>query len=270
MSKLNRQDWLIIVALGFLAVFIWLRNTDWMTGADDTLPILVALPVFYWLGRPWEWTDESFCKAPASAILLATALFLIGILTNITLLLAIAWTYLLWIWLQRHTPNSRHSSIRKLLVLPLLSFPWVTLDLQTLGWYFRLSGAFITAHVFMLLGFDVHLEGTNLLVNGLPISVEVACAGLNTLQSMLIAGSVLAYIILGGTNRYWWNLPLLFPIAWFANTMRILMISSVALAFGSEFAMGPFHQWGGWFILVLMFLLCWLLFELQEPKRHEK
>ena len=269
-KTLSRQDWLVLVALGLLAVFIWLRNADWMTSADDTLPILVALPAFYWLGKPWELLDGPAGDLPTKGILLAAALLLIGIVSNLTLLLAIAWTYLLWLWLERRIPISHHSSIHKLLVLPMLSFPWVTLDLQTLGWYFRLSGAYITAQVFHLLGFNVQYEGTNLLVDGLPISVEVACAGLNTLQSMLIAGSTMAYLILGGTNRYWWNLPLLFVMAWLANTVRILMLSSVGLAFGPEFTMGAFHSWGGWFILVLMFLGCWLLFQLQEPKRDAK
>lgn len=270
MAKLTKQDFAVLLALGLLAVFIWLRNTDWMTSSDDTLPILVALPVFYWLGMPWDLLDQAEGDFPVKGVLLAVGLLLIGIITNFTLLLAIAWTYLLWLWLKRRTPASHHPSIQKLLILPILSFPWVTLDLQTLGWYFRLSGAYITAQVFHLIGLDVKYEGTNLLVNGLPIAVEVACAGLNTLQSMLIAGSVIAFIILGETNRYWWNLPVLFVMAWFANTARILMISSVGLIAGPEFAMGAFHTWGGWFILLLMFLGCWLVFQLQEPKSNEK
>ncbi len=270
MTKLTKQDWLVIVGLGLLAVFIWLRNTDWMTSADDTLPILVALPVFYWLGRPWSLLDQVAGELPVKGILLAVGLLLLGILSNLTLLLAVAWTYLFWLWLKRRTSVPHHASTYKLLVLPLLSFPWVTLDLQTLGWYFRLSGAFITAKVFQLIGLDVHYEGTNLLVNGLPISVEAACAGLNTLQSMLIAGSVIAYIILGETNRYWWNLPVLFAMAWLANTVRILMLSSVGLLFGPQVAMGTFHTVGGWSILMLMFLGCWLIFQLQEPKPDEK
>ena len=148
----------------------------------------------------------------------------------------------------------------------MMSFPWVTLDMQQLGWYFRLSGAWTTAKIYTLLGYDVKYGGTTILIDQLPISVEAACAGLNTLQSMLIAGSVVAYIVLGETKRYWPNIALLVVMAWVANTSRILVLSAVALAFGREFALGAFHTWGGWFILVVMFILCWLLFELQVPK----
>jgi len=83
---------------------------------------------------------------------------------------------------------------------------------------------------------------------------------------MLIAGSVVAYIILGETNRYWWNLPVLVVMAWIANTIRVIVISGVAVVYGRDFALGAFHTWGGWFILVLMFASCWVIFQLQEPK----
>ena len=87
---------------------------------------------------------------------------------------------------------------------------------------------------------------------------------------MLIAGLVVSFILLCLTNRYWPNLLVLIVMAWFANTLRIIAISSVALAFGREAALGTFHEWGGWFILVLMFIMCWFLFELQVPKTAPK
>lgn len=267
---MTSKDYGVLVALAFLAVFVWSRDTTWMSSAEDTLPILVALPVFYWLGRPWNLLPGGNLEYPTGSLVTCVVLFLIGIVSDSTVLMAIAWTWLLWIWLKQRTPVKNHSSIQKLLVLPFMSFPWVTLDMQNLGWYFRLSGAWVTANLFELLGYPVKWEGTMIFIDQLPISVEAACAGLNTLQSMLIAGSVVAYVILGSTNRYWPNLFLIFVMAWFANTMRIVVISAVALAFGREFALGAFHTWGGWFILVLMFVTCWMIFELQAPKAAPK
>lgn len=263
---MTTKDYGILTALGLLALFIWLRDVSWMSSAEDTLPILVAIPVFWWLGRPWHIVEEKPLELPTKPLILCVALFLSGIAGESTLALALGWTVLLWTWLRQRIIPQDHASVKKLLVLPLLSFPWITLDMQQLGWYFRLSGAWITAKLFAVLGFDVKYEGTTLLIEQLPISVEAACAGLNTLQSMLIAGSVVAYIILGDTNRYWPNLVFLILMAWIANTSRIVVISAVALAYGREFALGAFHTWGGWFILVMMFVISWLVFEAQAPK----
>lgn len=261
MSKL---DWRVIGCLAILAAFIWLRDLSWSSTFDDTLPILVGIPLFYWVGRPWNLSRPQE-QLPASALIITAVLILLGVIANSTILLTIGWVFLLWRWLSLRTPASEHSKLAKLLVLPLLSFPWITLDAQPVGWWFRLSGAQATGAVFSLLGLDVRVEGTQLFINGLPISVEAACSGMNTLQSLLIAGSLLAYLYLGSTNRYWWNLPLLFVIAWVANTFRIMILSGVALAVSPEFALGAFHFWGGWLVLVVMFFLCWLAFWLQEP-----
>jgi exosortase/archaeosortase family protein len=45
-------------------------------------------------------------------------------------------------------------------------------------------------------------------------------------------------------------------MAWVANTARIFSLGCAGLLFGPDFARGWFHQWGGWLVLCLMFLLC--------------
>lgn len=258
-------DSVFLIGLLLLAVMIWARDLAWVTTAEDTLPILVALPLFYWLGKPWEFLDKEpqFSKPLFYSSIF---LFLIGFAGSQTLILSLAWTLLLWTWLQARIPDEYKSKIKKLLVLPVLAFPWIALDADRIGWWFRLSAAWLTAKAFEVAGFPVHQEGTNMIINKLPISVEVACAGLNTLQAMLIAGTVILFFILGNTNRYWWNIPLLIAMAWFTNTLRIFFLVIIALAISPQFAMSAFHTWGGWFVIILMFLLCWFIFSIQEPK----
>lgn len=262
---ITRQDVFFIGCLVVLALFIWLRDTTWISSTDDTIPILVALPLFFWFGRPWKLTNN---PPPVSwvQVLLITLTFLVGIVSNLTIILATAWTLLLWTWLSPRLDTHYRDSVKKLLILPFLAFPWMTLDAVNLGWWFRLSGAWTTSQIYLMAGLDVTREGTQLLVNHLSLSIDSACAGLNTLQSMLIIGSSVAFLILGNSSRYWWNLPLLFVMAWLANLLRILTLSTAALVISPDFAMGPFHTWGGWFVLIIMFLLCWLIFSLQEPK----
>ena len=84
-----------LILLAVLAVFIWLRDTNWISTADDTLPILIALPLFVWMGMPWR--IKSNTDSPnQSWIAISGILFLVGIALNLTFLLAAGWTLLLW------------------------------------------------------------------------------------------------------------------------------------------------------------------------------
>ncbi len=260
---MKSKDFAMLSLLAALAVFVWARDLAWMTAAGDVLPVLASLPVFVWLGAPWQFTVNAF-QLSTRALVLVVAGFVLGLVTELNILLALSWTGLLWLWLRARLEASRQFSLRRLIIFPLLAFPWIMLDLQWLGWTFRLSAAWFVGKLFGLLGFTVTQNGTNLLVQGLPISVEAACSGMNTLQSMLIGGSALAFIFLGQQRAYWWNISALVPIAWLANTARIISLVVAALTFGPEFAQGMFHTWGGWLVLMLMFLLCWMLFAWQR------
>ena len=262
------MDIFIILGLLLLAAGIWLRDTSWMSSADDTLPILIALPLFFWLGMPWKFRKNSL-PFDFKWKIIAIILFVAGVALNLTLLLALGWTALLWAWLSVRLEPEAKSSVIKLLVLPIMAFPWIAMDADRLGWWFRISGAWTTADVFSMLGYNVKQEGTQLLINNLPVSVEVACAGLNTLQSMIIAGTAADYIILGNSPRYWWNIPMLFGMAWVANTVRIIVLCIFALAVSPEFAMSSFHTWGGWLVIFLMFSFCWFILSLQETKTYK-
>jgi exosortase/archaeosortase family protein len=143
--------------------------------------------------------------------------------------------------------------VQRLLLLPLLAFPWLALEGASLGWWFRLSGAWTAEHLFGLAGLAVTRVGTHLLVQGLPISVDASCAGLKVLQALLIAGTAVAFLQIGDRPGYSWSLPVLAGLAWLANTLRVLVLSGAALTVSPEFAQGWFHAWGGWFVLMLMF-----------------
>ncbi|HPD20154.1 MAG TPA: archaeosortase/exosortase family protein [Desulfomonilia bacterium] len=108
-------------------------------------------------------------------------------------------------------------------------------------------------------------EETRIIVQSLPVGAGEACSGMNVLQSMLIAGSALAFLFIGRYRSYWWNIPVLVIIAWLANTSRIIILCAAALTLGSEFALGIFHTWGGWIVLALMLFLSWAV---SLPRNH--
>ncbi|TCD48563.1 archaeosortase/exosortase family protein [Chlorobium sp. N1] len=266
---MSKRDIPVIMLLALMAAFIWLRDLSWTDQPADSLPILLSLPLFVWLGAPWKLQPGPLRLSSKGLILIMTSL-VTGVATGWSLMLAVGWTALLWIWLSARLAPEGRQRVRKLLILPLMAFPWLLLDAHAVGWWFRLSGSWAAGEFFSLIGFNAVHEGTRVLVEGLPIDVSPACSGINALQSMLIAGSSLAYIILGHHPAYWLNLPLLIVISWIANTLRIITITFAALVVSPEFASGVFHGWGGWSVLLLMFGLSWVLFTLQRNTLIEK
>jgi exosortase len=266
---MTNRDLRFISLLLLFGAFIWGRDLSWISAAEDVIPILAALPVFVWLAWPWNFRRETEHLRQvklASSGLLA----ILGILFNLTILLALSWVALLWAWLESRLCQREMDRIKPLLVLPLLAFPWLTLDFQAIGWWFRLSAATATHGFFASLGYNSLREGTNLYLQGHPISVEAACSGLHTLQSMLIAGAVIDFILLGPTKKFWWNLAVLIPLAWLANTARIVVLCLATIWYGPHFSMGAFHDWGGLAVLFIMFAFSALLFSLQKERGSRK
>jgi exosortase len=265
----TRNDHGFLTALSLLAAFIWMRDTSWASDASNVLPSLAALPLFVWIGWPWRLQEPHRFLSPKLLVLAASG-FVAGVGLNLTILLAVGWTALLWSWLSLRLTKSDRRPAARGLVLVLLAFPWIALDAGFAGWWFRLSGAEVVSKLFLWGGFDVVKEGTNIRIQGWPISVEAPCSGLNALQSMLIAGTAFASFRLRNHPWYWWNLPFLVVLAWTGNTMRIALLCASLLTFGPDFTSGPFHEWSGWVILMLMFLLCWPVFGLQANRRPNR
>lgn len=270
--KLTKSDWAVLGALGAWGVFIWVRDLRWWAASDDTLPILAALPLFYWLGRPWVPTERNGRLRPRPA-LLAAFLFPLGIVADSGLILAAGWTALLWSWVAGRFEPASGTFRQKLLVLPLLSFPWLVTDFETVAWWFRLSGAAATEWLLTWLHVPVVREGTLLWCNHLAISVEPACSGVNGLQSMLVAGSALLYLKLSASRLYWWNLPLLVGAAWLAHVFRITTAGLCGVVLTPDAAtrwVGPIHAFTGWLGLLGGFACCHLWFSVQARWRERR
>ena len=262
---MKARDLLWPTGLAALAAWVWLRDPGWWSEAGDTLPVLAALPLFIWMAAPWRFLSETGKLSPGASVA-SGALLLAGGLGDLTVLLAAGWTALLWAWLgPRLVPETR-PAVRRLLVLPFLAFPWIACEGQALGWWFRLSAAATAQGVFSWIGLNVTRAGTDLVVQGCPVAVAPACAGLGTLQAMLIAGCVPAYLYFGerGGARYWASLLALLGVSWLANTIRVMSVVVAAVSMGPEFAMGAFHRFGGLLVVFATFCLCCGVFSLLQ------
>lgn len=237
-----------------LPLLAW--STVDLTSADanDAYLTMLGLPLFLWMGGPWK---LRFTAQTISRLGVATCGvgILVGLASGLTIVFAVAWTRLLWILLQAFVQPDPQRSLSRLMLIPLFSFPWIILDGQSLGWSFRVSGAWAAEHLLGAAGFDVTRNATILFVENLRISVGEGCAGVSTLQSMLLGGSILAYSMLHSHRRFWWHVPILVAAAWLANTARVAMTGAVALAWGPSFAEGAYHEWEGLAVLIIMFIL---------------
>lgn len=250
-------------ALGLLILLllIWTRPYLRIVPWGDSIPLLMGLVFAYFLGRPWV-SRGSADEVHVGKIAIGVCLLSVGFIGQSLTLLAIGWSLLLLSWILVYIEEPKPGVPWLLLVL--LSFPWIAVDLGALGWWFRLSGAQVTEVFFGTLGFSIIREGTWINIQGMPVSVEPACAGMNLLPALLLAGTAVGLMVLGASRRFWCFFVLLPLLAWLANTLRILVITGVALTWGSPFASGFFHTWGALLVLASMFVGCILLAKLMH------
>ena len=139
---MNRKDCFALAILTTLAAYIWWQDPSWAVDWKNTLPVALALPLFFWFGMPWKLrpADEQIAF-PVKSFGVAIVVFAVGSVLSSTFVLATGWTLLLWSWLKSRLPQDRWRDIQRMLALPLLAFPWIISEGARIGWYFRMSGA---------------------------------------------------------------------------------------------------------------------------------
>lgn len=119
------------------------------------------------------------------------------------------------------------------------------------------------------LGFDVARSGTTLYIDQYELLVADACAGINSLFSLLAIGCFYIYLLHRADWRYCALLAVLVvPIAVFANLVRVLLLMLVTHYFGDAIAQGPFHKLAG-VVMFVAALTCFVLVDaVLTPLRH--
>ncbi|BBM86895.1 exosortase-associated EpsI family protein [Candidatus Uabimicrobium amorphum] len=256
MKNIKRLFAFIFIAL---SLFTWLRDTSWFTSLEDTIPLLMSFALFMWLSKPWE-TSDVVHKPSSVVAVVGCVFFTSAFVLNSTLLFACCTCCIAWLWFDVFCEGKT----KHLIVFLFLSFPWIALSAEQLGWIFRVSGATFAYEFFTALGFPAEQQGTSLIISGVFLSVDSACAGMNTLQAVLVMGFAVMYLYLEDKINIALNLFLLTLLAWWTNALRIVVIGFAALAAGEEFALGLFHTWGSMILLVFMFFFTFLLAHLQQ------
>ncbi len=264
--------WRGTFAAGVAILGIWLAGKA-DVAADDAWPLLVLVPFLtWWAGGPWSTRKQGPALPKPGWLTAAAAMIFVGVATDLFVLLAAGWSLLAATALDAFF---RAGVSRTRLALILVGmFPWMLLDFSSAGWWFRLIGAEVTAGVFQLAGFDVIRQGTDLAIEGMLFAVAPGCSGLRVLQLLLVAGTAVAVRGRLSSAKLAGALLALPVLALVTNTLRIVLITAVALTFGIDTAAGIFHTLSGLLALAGMFVLTQFLVRLAASRstlseRHE-
>ncbi len=246
------RDLMVILAGLWSAWCIWKGPGRWQAGED--LLLVGCIPLWLHLCRPWNWLhreDHSWLPCSLLFLGLGWAAFqdwpMIG--------KVLAWNLIVWLYLYRQVPLPSRMRASRLFLLPVLGFPWIASDLAPYIWHLRLFNACALEWMYRALGVITTRQDTTVWTPVCSFSVIDECAGLHTLQTMAIAGTLLAFHY-ARTDRGFWQLwPRVVVLAVLTNTLRILMIGLVGLGWGTEYTEGPAHTLLGWAVMLLALYL---------------
>lgn len=249
--------------LALAALAIWARDRRWLDTPADTLPLALGLPLAWFLGHPWIPRAEPLPGSPARYAAIGGAALALGWILGSLTVLTLSWTLLAMIWAHwSFTSQPRRGRLAWLLVC---AFPWLVIDWPAIGWAFRLSSAAVAEQLFNFLQLPTQRDGTRIVIMGVPVEIEAACAGWNLLQLTLLAGVAFGTCEIRPLRRFALLLGLLPAISWLANLLRILILAGLALGCDAPVASGALHGLTGLAVLAAVLAMTKGLCVLLDP-----
>lgn len=260
----------ILIGLGVLYLPTWysLGNTIWRTEEQGHGPIILGVAAWMLWGLRGRFTQLESVPAPLAGwttLGLGLLFYVLGRSQDIILL-------------------EVGSQILVGGAVLLLGFGWQAVrvgwfPLFFLGFMVPVPGFIIDAltgplkhHVSLVAesmlyaaGYPVARSGVVLSVGQYQLFVADACSGLNSMFSLSALGVLYVYVTREG--RWWKNAILLasvLPIAFTANTVRVMILVLVTYHFGEAAGQGSIHEFAGMILFVIA--LC-LLFGLDSSLR---
>ena len=253
-----------------------------LTGA-----ILVALycPVFIWLIPVWlddPYYSHGFLILPVSAFIvwtrrkelimtkplsLGAVVFAAGLIVYI---LGFMWK-IYWLWAFSFlivvfgltlyfggTKTARSMRFPVCFLIFMIPLPF----LDSIGLFLQSLTARCSASILAAVGIAVTRTGAEIRLADSAFIIATPCSGMNTLISLLMLTALLGYILKGSIYKRLVLFLLAFPIAIFANLVRIVSVLLIGYHWGAEAAMTYFHHYSSLVFylvaLLLIGLIAWL------------
>lgn len=114
--------------------------------------------------------------------------------------------------------------------------------------------------VLSAVGLPVATSGVSIYIGQFELLIAAACAGLNSLISLTAIGSFYVYLRHNASWRYTLLLiAMIFPIAVFANFLRVMILVLLTYFAGEAVAQGFLHEAAGLFMFVVSVLTIFLI-----------
>jgi len=251
----NTED---VVGQGHSAIAWMIGRWSW-PGLDMSHGWLIPLVSAYAVWRKWGEIRTAPCTYGRGGLILvvcALLLYLIGLRVQQTRLVLLSLPALLWglSWFL----YGWH--VARLLAFPcwylVFCIPFTFLDALTLP--LRLLSTLVSDVVLNGLGIPVTRVGTAIHIHsGAGFSLDVAhpCSGLRYLVAMVALTTAYAYFTQFGMWRRTVLCLASIPLAMVGNMVRIILIALVGVVFGTEIAVGFYHDYSGYVVFAVAILL---------------
>jgi exosortase len=136
--------------------------------------------------------------------------------------------------------------------LPAIIFNKIAFPLQLLA-------SHVGEYTISSLDIPILREGNVLILANATLEVAEACSGIRSLVSLFTLGLVFGYFV---DRRIWVRAVIALsaiPVAILANGLRVASAGIAAHNFGSAGVEGLFHEFSGWVVFVLAFLMMFAL-----------
>lgn len=119
--------------------------------------------------------------------------------------------------------------------------------LDTVTFPLRVFATALSSLLLNGIGIPVERVGTtlNMLSAGEKLDVAAACSGIRSLVALSAITAVYAYVTQKTLLKKWILFACSIPLAIIANVVRLTTIAIVAESFGTELAVGLYHDWSG-------------------------
>lgn len=250
----NPIFWLGIAAIT-VPTLIGLMTRGWNTEAAGHAPIVFGTAI--WLFALHAARAKA-AAVPGSAVLTTLLLgasllmYLAATITGLTEVQALA-TYFVLVSLLYGVGGGPMLAVLWFPVLYslfLVPIPDTIIDIGTQPVKIGISNAVVG--LLSMLGYPVASSGVSIFIGQFELLIAAACAGLNSLISLTAIGSFYVYLRHNASWRYTAVLLVaIFPIAVFANFIRVLFLVLLTYYGGEAMAQGFLHESAGLFMFVI-------------------
>ncbi len=269
-----RQQPLLLLAIVLTAIptLISMATESWTREEGVHGPLVLATAI--WL--VWRRWDEIVAEAQPGNIWLALPFVLLGsvvygfsrafnfLMTEVAGLL-LAYLAIAYVFVGHRVLFRMWFPIVYLAFL--IPLPGWLLDSLTLPLKHFVSD--VTTSILSALGYPISQVGVTLYIAQYQLLVEDACAGLNSIISLMAVGLFYIYLLHNASWRYSLLLvAFVLPIAVAANVVRVIALVLITYYFGDEAAQGYLHDFAGMVTFVSALLLFFLLDSLLSPLRR--